>query len=108
MKKALFVLFGCILISSCANRGIGASFRYKGSVVTRCAECISGENGFFVAFKKPVDRAKKESIQNGRVGKGVATFRQYDKYTLYVSISRAYREKPVLKKIVKFVKKEQK
>lgn len=103
--KAFIFLFGCILFcSSCARQSIGASFRYKGAVVTRCAECISGENGFFVSFKKPVNGVRPESI---KTNKGISKFSQYDRYTLYVSISRAYSERRVLKKIVKFVKKGQ-
>lgn len=109
MKRIILVV--CVLLSlalsGCSSGRIGASFSYRKSVTIRCGDCISGENGFFVSFKKPVDGAKRESIANGRVGKGIATFRQYDKYTFYVSISRAYREKPVIKRLVRWVKKEQ-
>lgn len=98
MKRSLIFLVVLLLaLTSCSGR-IGASFRYKWAHVTPCKECDTSTNAFYVSFRKPV------SISGLPLQKGVGKMVQKDRYTIVVNVSKAYKEKPVIKKVIKQIR----
>lgn len=97
-KTLILVAFISLAFQSCSGR-IGASFYYKYVHITPCKECDTSTNAFYVSFRKPV------SISGLPLEKGVGKMVQKDRYTIVVNISKAYKEKPVIKKVIKQVKR---
>lgn len=98
MKRSLFLVVLLLALTSCNTGRIGASFRYKWVHVTPCKECDTSTNAFYVSFRKPV------SISGLPLQKGVGKMVQKDRYTVVVNISKAYKEKPVIKKVIKQIR----
>lgn len=96
MNKCLIIIVSCLL-SSCSGR-VGEGFKYKRAVASRCKECNSSANAFYVSFTNDINIIPEPE-------KGVSQIISIDKYTLLVPVSKAYKEKQVLKKSIRSIKK---
>lgn len=85
------------LLSACSSR-VGEGFRYKFTTVSRCKECNSSVNGFYISFTKNIDSLPEPEH-------GVTQLYKIDRYTVLAPISKAYKERRVLKKSIKSIKR---
>ena len=95
MKTALLLFV--LVLSSCSGR-VGEGFRYKKAVASKCKECNSSSNAFYISFASDINIIPEPE-------KGVSQIIKVDKYTLLVPVSKAYKEKRVLKKSIRSIKK---
>jgi hypothetical protein len=96
MSKYLIIIVSCLSLS-CSGR-VGDGFRYKRAVASKCKECNSSSNAFYISFANNINIIPEPE-------KGVSQIVPIDKYTLLVPISKAYKEKQVLKKSIRSIKK---
>ena len=85
---------------SCNTIGLRSKpvLKKGGFVVTRCYECDSGTNAYFVSSKKYIDSPTPTNT------KGVDTAYLYNGYSYFVSVGMALNQKKALKRFIKKAK----
>lgn len=91
--KILFILIASFLLTSCVT---------SGTIITKCIECKSSTNAYYIDFKKRVKVSSEDSFNRVKGLRGVEIAQ--DKYMIYIVVSRAVNQKRVIKKCIKVSK----